>query len=136
MTLLYIRSPISVNSRLITHKTACIITQSTLLLHTWSAFPLRGSESSTSSMTVFSLATESWCRWKTSSCLNSSGVLVSRSLCLKSMSENIVANVLPSSTAVLVLFYKTLFIKRNLTDAKCPVYISLFNLTYFARYHP
>ncbi|TNN73018.1 hypothetical protein EYF80_016688 [Liparis tanakae] len=64
-------------------------------------FPLRGSESSTSSTADFSVTTASCWRWLTSSCLNSSWVLASRSFCLKEMSENIEANVLPSSTAVL-----------------------------------
>lgn len=88
---------------------ALITTQSQYItdcFHTWIAFPLRGSESSTSSMTGFSLIIESCCRWKTSSCLNSSCVLASRSFCLKEMSENIVENVLPSSIAVLVLFWE------------------------------
>lgn len=75
-----------------------------LLIFTWSGLPLRGSESSTSSVTGLSLITESCCRWLTSTCLNSSSVFVSRSFCLKEMPENIVANVLPTSMAVLVLF--------------------------------
>lgn len=77
-----------------------------LLVPTWRTLALRGSLSATSSTTGLSVAKEScFLRW-TSSCLNSSWVLVSRSFCLKEMSENIVANVLPSSIAVLVLFYK------------------------------
>lgn len=93
---------------------ALITTQSQYItdcFHTWIAFPLRGSESSTSSMTGFSLIIESCCRWKTSSCLNSSCVLASRSFCLKEISENIVENVLPSSIAVLVLFWERLITK-------------------------
>lgn len=67
-------------------------------------FWLRGSVSSFPRAVGCWLTAVSCCLWNTSASLNSSWVFVSSSFCLKEMSEKRVANVRPSSIAVLVLF--------------------------------